>query len=141
MTRPDVDLSQVPSGLLEAELTRRRGVPRLEPPSGRYVGPRPLSVLVDAVPSWRGAAGGPAGTGWDRCVARLLSPVSGVDALELATPDDVDEAVSGLLLARALVADPSSGWTLAHRGLGPARRDAEDRRVLCHLRAGRWGRR
>lgn len=133
-------LAHVPTHELEAELSRRRAVPRLVPPAGRYVPPKAVSVLVDVVPTRLGAPVGPPGTAWDRCVARLLSPVSGVDALDLSAPEDVDDVVAGLLRARALVADPSNGWTTAHRGLGPAREEAEGQQVLSRARAGRWGR-
>lgn len=136
-----VDLSQVPVQELAAELHRRTASPRLPPPTlGVPWTRRPASTLVDVVAWSHQPASRPAGHAWDRCAARLLSPVSGVDALDLSSSQDVSDAIAGLLLARPLVADPASGWSPAHRGLGARSRDEDEQRVFSTARALRWPR-
>ena len=136
-----IDLSQVATHVLQDELARRRPVPRLPPPSSGVPWARkPVSSLVDVV-SWSyDPTRRTPGTPWDRCAARLLSPVSGVDALDLSTPDDVGDVIAGLLLARPLVADPRAGWTVSHRGLSARALDEEEGKVFCAARALRWPR-
>lgn len=137
-----VDLSGVSVQELAAELQRRQGLgPRLPPPvQGVPWTRRPVSALVDLVAWSHDPAGRPAGRAWDSCAARLLSPVSGVDALDLTSAQDIGDAVAGLLLARPLVADPSSGWSPAHRGLGARARDESEQHVFSAARALRWSR-
>ncbi len=136
-----VDVTRVATKALQDELDRRRQVPRLPPPSfGVPWSRKPVSSLVDVVSWSHDPAHRTPGTPWDRCAARLLSPVSGVDALDLSTPDDVSDVIAGLLLARPLVADPRAGWAVSHRGLSARSLDEEENRVFCAARALRWPR-
>lgn len=136
-----VDLSQVSLQDLEAELSiRRRGVRLVPPPPGVPWTRKPVSTLVDVVAWSHDPLNRPAGTPWDRCAARLLSPVSGVDALDLSSSDDVGDVIAGLTLARQLVADPASGWSRVHRGPVARNLDEAEQRVFAAARELRWRR-